>query len=147
MAESSPSFLLPAPDEESAPFWEGCSVGELRVQACASCGRRRFPARPMCPWCRSFDDEWQVMSGRGRIWSFAIPHPPLLPAYAEVAPYNVVIVELEDDPTIRLVGNVVEAPGAPLNSVDPWSLEIGQVVEVVFDRVTDDIAMPRWVLG
>ncbi len=38
------------------------------------------------------------MSGRGRIWSYVIPHPPLLPAYAEQALYNAVLVELADAP-------------------------------------------------
>jgi uncharacterized OB-fold protein len=65
---------------EAAAFWEGCAVGELRVQACASCGRRRMPPRPMCPWCRSFDVRWEAMSGRASVWSVVIPHPPLLPA-------------------------------------------------------------------
>src|SRR5205807_1494132 len=88
---------------EAAEFWEGCAVGELRVQACASCGRRRMPPRPMCPWCRSFEVRWEPTSGRARVWSVVIPHPPLLPAYGDQAPYNVVVVELDDDPAIRFV--------------------------------------------
>jgi uncharacterized protein len=137
-------FLLPAPDEDSEPFWEGCARGELRMQACGSCGRLRFPPRPMCPWCRSFEVEWRALSGRGRVWSFAVPHPPLLPAYAEVAPYNVVVVELDEDPSLRLVGNLVEGPNAPLGGMDPATITIGEPVEVVFDDATDGIAMPRW---
>src|SRR5436190_4247656 len=99
---------------EASAFWEGCAAGELRVQACASCGRRRMPPRPMCPYCQSFDDRWDVMSGLARVWSVVIPHPPLLPAYGNQAPYNVVVVELADDPSIRFVGNVVVEAVAPL---------------------------------
>ena len=39
--------------------------GELLVQTCADCGRRRMPPRPMCPHCRSIDVKWDAMSGRG----------------------------------------------------------------------------------
>jgi uncharacterized protein len=138
-------FLLPAPDEDSDPFWDGCAAGELRMQACASCGRLRFPPRPMCPWCRSFEFEWNALSGHGRIWSFAIPHPPLLSAYSDVAPYNVVVVELDEDPSLRMVGNLVEGPNSPLNAIDPSTVTIGEPVEVVFDDAVEGIALPRWV--
>ena len=131
---------------EVAPFWAGCAEGELRVQACASCGRRRMPPRPMCPWCNSFDDRWEVMSGQARVWSVVIPHPPLLPAYTDEAPYNVVVVELVDDPSIRFVGNVVAEAGAPLNSVDPHSVEIGDELEVVFTQAADDVWLPQWTV-
>ena len=131
---------------EAAPFWDGCRAGELRVQACAACGTRRMPPRPMCPACRSFDDRWDVMGGRATVWSFVVAHPPLLPAYGEQAPYNVVVVVLDDDPTIRLVGNVVADGGAPLNSVDPHSLAIGDAVEFVAGQVADDVWLPQWRL-
>ncbi len=81
------------------------------MQACGACGKWRMPPRPMCPSCRSTDVKWDRTSGRGRIWSFIVPHPPLLPAYAEKAPYNAIIVELEEDPTIRYAGNLVVERG------------------------------------
>jgi uncharacterized OB-fold protein len=138
-------MLTPVVDEDGAPFWEYAAEGELRVQACAPCGELRFPPRPCCPHCQSFDSEWRRMSGRGRIWSYVIPHPPLLPAYAALAPYNAVVVELLDAPRIRLAGNVVAAPDAPLNSVDPARLRIGAGVRVAFTRL-GDITVPRWLL-
>ncbi len=138
-------FLLPVRDEESEPFWEGTRAGELRIQGCGSCGRLRFPPRPMCPWCRSTVSSWKIMSGRGTVWSFVIPHPPLLPAYGELAPYNVVVVALEDDPSIRLVGNLVADSEAPINSVDPASIEIGQAVRVAFQPLSDEFTLPRWI--
>jgi uncharacterized OB-fold protein len=140
-------FLLPAIDDDSGPFWEGTRAGELRMQACASCGRLRFPPRPMCPWCRSLESTWPVMSGRGTIWSFVVPHPPLLPAYQELAPYNVVVVALDEDPTLRLVGNLVASEDGPINEVDPATIEIGAPVRVVFQPASDDIALPRWMLA
>ncbi|HEX2384143.1 MAG TPA: OB-fold domain-containing protein [Acidimicrobiales bacterium] len=138
-------LILPDVDDaEAAMFWAGCAGGELRVQACATCGRRRMPPRTMCPWCGSFDARWNVMSGRGRVWSVVVPHPPLLPAYGDQAPYNVVIVTLDDDPSIRFVGNVVAEAGAPLNSIDPHTVDIGDAVEAVFSQVADDVWLPQW---
>ena len=141
---SEPAFLLPRTDEDSAPFWEWCAAGELRVQTCVSCGRRRMPPRPMCPWCRSREATWEPTSGRGRVWSFVVAHPPLLPAYAAEAPYNVIVVELEEDPSIRFVGNLVASPDGPLGEIDPTTITIGEPVVVCFAPETDGIAMPRW---
>jgi hypothetical protein len=142
---ASADFLLPDLDDDSTAFWEGCAAGELRVQVCNDCGTRQFPPRPMCHVCRSFDRRFDATSGRGRVWSFVVTHPPVLPAYTELAPYNVVVVELDEDPTIRFVGNLVDGPDAAINSVDPSSIEIGQLVTVVFQQIADDVWLPRWV--
>ncbi len=145
MAGTNEGILLPLIDEDSAPFWEGTLEGELRLQTCAACGKMRFPPRPMCPRCRSMQSTWRVASGRGTVWSFVVPHPPLLPAYAEVAPYNVVVVTLDEDPELRIVGNLVASEDGPINEVDPSTIEIGEPVRVVFQRVSDDVALPRWI--
>ncbi|MEU6703360.1 Zn-ribbon domain-containing OB-fold protein [Streptomyces wuyuanensis] len=146
MTDSDTGYLTPVIDEDGAPFWSYAAQGQLRVQACASCDELRFPPRPCCPHCQSFDSTWRRMSGRGRIWSYVLPHPPLLPGYAEQAPYNAVVVELADAPHIRLVGNVVAAPDAPLNSVDPARLRIGAPVRVAFTVAGGGFAVPRWLL-
>ena len=138
-------FLLPDLDDaDSAPFWAGTARGELLVQTCADCGRRRMPPRPMCSACRSVKLEWKPLSGRGRIWSYVVPHPPLLPAYQALAPYNVVVVELEEDPSLRLVGNLIASPTAAINEIDPTTIRIGEPVRVVFQTV-GDVHLPRWV--
>jgi uncharacterized protein len=138
-------WLLPDLDEPNTQgFWEGCARGELVVQACGSCGKWRMPPRPMCPHCRSTEVRWDVTSGRGRVWSFIVPHPPLLPAFSEVAPYNAIVVELEEDPVIRFAGNLVASTDAGINSVDPSSIQIGEPVRVVFHQI-DDVYLPRWV--
>ena len=139
------SLILPDPaDPESAFFWEGTARGELRVQVCRRCGRRRHPPRPMCPACRSTERGFAVLSGRGRIWSFVVAHPPLLPAYAELAPYNVITVALEEDPALRMVSNLVPGPGGRPGDVDPAGIRIGEPVRVLFERV-EDVFLPRFV--
>jgi uncharacterized protein len=138
-------FLLPdVEDPDAAEFWAGCARGELLVQTCASCGLRRMPPRPMCPRCRSLKFRWDEMSGRGTIWSFIVPHPPLLPAYQELAPYNVIIVALDEDPTLRMVGNLVERPDGAINEIGAATINIGDPVRVVFQRV-EDVVLPRWI--
>ncbi|MGW0731421.1 Zn-ribbon domain-containing OB-fold protein [Streptomyces sp. NPDC002851] len=141
------TLLAPVIDDDGAPFWEYAARGELRVQACArpDCGELRFPPRPCCPHCRSFDSEWRRMSGKGRIWSYVIPHPPLLPAYADLPGFNAIVVELADAPRIRLAGNLVSGPGAPLNSVPAGRLRIGARVQVIFEDI-DGVTLPRWIL-
>ncbi len=140
-------FVLPdLHGEDTAEFWAGCGRGELLVQRCGRCGQWRFPPRPMCPRCRSLDVEWVPTSGRARVWSFVVAHPPLLPAYSELAPYNVIVVALEEDPGIRMVGNLVEDADGPINAIDPATIEIGEPVHVVFAPV-EDVHLPRWARG
>ncbi len=138
-------LLLPAVDEVNEPFWEGARRGELRVQQCAETGRLIFPPRPMSPWSPHTEPTWTRVSGRGTIWSFVVPHPPLLPQFAALAPYNVILVALDEDPRVRLVGNLVTSAGGAINEVDPRAIEIGAPVRVVFERISDEFHLPRWV--
>lgn len=123
---------LPRPTEDSAPFWEAAFKGELRMQQCGSCGHVRFPPSLQCPRCLSDDATWARMSGRGRIYSWVVVHQSQHPAFNPDAPYNVVIVELDEGP--RLHGNLVGGD----------EIHIGMAVEVVFDKVSDDTALVRW---
>ncbi|SEC22125.1 hypothetical protein SAMN05428945_2343 [Streptomyces sp. 2224.1] len=144
--DSTAGLLLPVADDDGAPFWEYAAQGELRIQACSGCDELRFPPRPCCPHCQSFAAHWQRMSGRGRIWSYVLPHPPLLPAYAALPGYNAIVVELADAPHIRLVGNLVADADAPLNSVDPARLRIGAPVKAAFHTAPGGMTVPRWLL-
>ncbi|MGW0598518.1 Zn-ribbon domain-containing OB-fold protein [Streptomyces sp. NPDC002776] len=134
-------MLTPVTDADGAPFWRYAARGELRVQTCADCAEPRFPPRPCCPHCQSFASRWRPVKGHGRIWSYVVPHPPLLPEYAALAPYNVVLVELVDAPRIRLVGNLVGRAGEPLGSLPPDRLRIGARVQAVFAPG----GLPQWV--
>jgi len=128
---------VPRPDDMSAPFWEACAQGRLVAQRCSACGRFRFPPRPTCPACRSFEHRWEDLSGRGRVWSWIRAHPPLLPAFAELAPYIALVVELDEDPIhLRMTGRL-----------DPTCPEpaIGDPVQVGFERVVDQV-IPLWRL-
>lgn len=138
-------FILPGLEDPAArPFWDGTARGELLLQSCADCGKPRFPPRPMCFHCRSVKTTWVKASGRGTVWSFVVPHPPLLPAYAEQAPYNVIVVTLDEHPMLRMVGNLVASADGKLNEIDPSTIRIGEPVRAVFTQV-EDVWLPRWV--
>jgi uncharacterized OB-fold protein len=138
------NWLLPdLDDEDAAGFWEQTAREQLVVQGCEDCNQRVWPPRPMCPACRSTRRRWVPVSGRGTVWSFVVPHPPLLPAFAELAPYNVIVVALDEDPTLRMVGNLVASADGEINEIDPHSIEIGEPVRVVYHRI-EDVTLPRW---
>jgi uncharacterized OB-fold protein len=142
------SIPLPTLDDPvDAPFWAGCRHGQLLIQHCADCGRAHHPPRAMCPHCRADAFVWRPAAGTGRLWSYAVPNPPLLPAFAALLPYVVGVVELDDHPGLRLVG-ALAAPGASaIGGVDPAQVGIGAPVAVHFIAVTDDTTLPCWTLS
>ena len=138
-------WLLPDLDEPTAT-----SSGTAARAASCSCRRarraalRRMPPRPMCPRCRSIDVRWEPTSGRGRIWSFIVPHPPLLPAFARgraVQRDHRRARGGSDDPLRR-------QPRGERRRRDqrdrPGDDQIGEPVQVVFHQI-DDVTLPRWV--
>jgi uncharacterized OB-fold protein len=131
-------------DPLTRPFWDGCARGELLVQQFPASRQLVWPPRPMDPVSRTLEHEWVPVSGAGTIWSFVVAHPPLLPAYEVLAPYNVIVVALAEDPALRMVGNLVESVAGPLDGIDPSTITIGEPVRVVFAE-QDGIAVPRWV--
>ena len=92
---------------------------------------------------------YELIEFNWRFWSFIVAHPPVLPAYSELAPYNVIVVTIDEDPAIRFVGNLVTGPEGPINEIDPSGIVIGERVEVCFahyQRVDGSVvALPRWV--
>ncbi len=73
-----------------------------------------------------------------------VAHPPLLPAYQNLAPYKRGHVALDEDPRLRLAGNSVARANGPINEVDPATIRIGEPVRVLFQQV-EDLFLPRWV--
>ena len=134
MSSAPPLRPVPDPDDASAPFWEACARHELLLQTCGSCGVVRFPPRPMCPACNSFEVAWKPASGRGRIWSWVIAHPPVLPAFADKAPYNIAVVELDEG--VRMVGNLLGVPNGEITE--------GMTVKVTWEDVEDGVTLPQW---
>ena len=87
-------------------FWEGADRHELVIQRCAECGTRRHPPGPMCGACGSLRTEYERSTGKGRVLSWMLSHHPNRP---DDAPVVVILVELEEG--IRIVSNLIDAPG------------------------------------
>lgn len=118
-----PARPLPVPNADTAPFWEGCARGELRLQRCTACGAAQLPPRVVCAACHGGSLTWEVASGRGRVASHTRVHRPPSSAFKAEAPYVVALVALEEGPRImlRLRGAAAAAP------------RIGDAVRVRFD--------------
>jgi uncharacterized OB-fold protein len=136
MATFPPDMPLPTVTRDSQGFWDACRRHELVVQRCRGCRTFRHPPEPCCPRCRSFDVEWVPVSGRGHVFSYAVVHRAYLPALETYVPYTVITVTLDDAPGVRLISNLVEAP--------PDEARVGLPVEVVWDDVRPDVAVPRF---
>lgn len=135
---------LPRPDDATEPYWQGCREHELRMQCCTPCARLRFPPRPMCPRCQSFESGWVRVSGRGTVYSWVVCHPPLLPAFEPKAPLLILLVELEEGENLRVVGNWMDEREDADARASGHGIEIGMPVEVAFERVSDDVTLPQW---
>ena len=134
---------VPLPDLERIPdyergFWEGSQAGELRIQQCSGCGRYRHLPTPMCPECSSLDYVWTPVSGRGFVYSFVIVRHPVHPAIREKeqTPYNICMIELEEQEGLRVCSNVLNIP--------PEDIAIDMPVQVTFVPAADnpDIVLP-----
>ncbi len=125
---------LPLIDEFNREYWGGCKRHELQVQKCSDCGRLRFPPQPMCGHCTSVNADWIKLSGRGQLYTWTTVHPPVLPAFQDKTPYNVIMVQLDEG--IRMISNLVDCEND--------QIEIGMPVEVLFEEVTDDVTLPKF---
>ena len=142
-AMTKPLEGVPLPDLERVPdyeqgFWEGTRAGELRIQRCSDCGRFRHLPTPMCPECSSLEYAWTRVSGRGFVYSFVIVRHPVHRAIQEKeqTPYNVCVIELEEQEGLRICSNVLH--------VAPEDISIGMPVRVTFAPAADDpeLALP-----
>ncbi|HLN17243.1 MAG TPA: OB-fold domain-containing protein [Acidimicrobiales bacterium] len=94
LAPQPPGVPVPRPSLFSAPYWEGCRLGELRFSRCGSCGAAIADAPRCCHRCGSTDLSWEVSSGRGTVYSWTVVWRPQTPAFQ--VPYVPVIVQFEE---------------------------------------------------
>ena len=127
-------FVRRTGGSEWIPYWAAARSRELRFQRCRECGRWRHPPGPMCPQCNSLAYEWARASGRGTVHTFTLVHGPTLPVFQERAPYNVVVIHLDEGPF--MVSNLVDCPVE--------RMAIGLPVEVVFEDLTETISLPKF---
>jgi len=128
---------LPVPDALTAPFWDGCKRGELLVQQCSSCGRKRHRPAAGCHVCGGQESTWVKITGRGRIYTYTVVHRAFHPAFVDNVPYVVALVEMDEDPSVRFHTQIVDSDPAE-------GISVGQPVDVVFRPTRDGMVLPFW---
>ena len=126
-----PIRILPALTPENQHFWTGGAHGELRILCCARCRHLIHPPAPICPECLSRKLEIATVSGRGMVHTYTVNHQSWYPGM--VTPFVVAIVELAEQPGLRLTTNLVNCPIE--------RVKIGMPVRVVFEN-RDPIWIP-----
>ena len=99
-----PSPLAPAPDVDSAFFWQGLKEQRLLLQQCSDCKRYRFPPMPSCPYCAARESTVEEVGGNGSIYSWIVVHHAFDPAFASEVPYTLATIDLAEGG--RLVGRL-----------------------------------------
>lgn len=128
---------LPHPiTPEAKPYWDGARAGKLMIPKCRACGKAFLYPRVLCPHCSSHEIAWIQASGRGTLYSFEIAHQIINKAFKVNTPVILAMVELEEGP--RMLTNLVNV------AADPKALRCDMPVEVVFEKVTDEISLPMF---
>ena len=121
----------PGITERTQPVWTAAKARRMEIQRCDDCGEYRFPPEYGCAACSSTAYAWTALSGRAELYTWTAVHPPLLPYFAERAPWPLAVVQLEEGP--RLTTN--------LSGIDLDRYEIGMALQADFEDLTDEITL------
>ena len=130
---------LPAPDDVSGFYWDAAAEHKLVLQRCRSCTKLQYPPEVCCGHCQAMEFDLDETSGRGVIYSLTRVERPLHAGFVDAVPYVVVFVELDDQPGLRILANL-------LGETDGTALACGLPVEVVFEE-RDAITLPQFRLS
>ena len=140
-------------DVENLEYFRHCAEHDFHLQACAQCGRLRYPPTTACPWCASLESSWKKVEGKGAVHSYSEVHHAIQPAFRGKTPYLILLVDLDTqkgEPTpeeaLRVVGNLTTPDGqlAPPELVK--RVGIGTRVRMVFSDVAAGLALPQWTI-
>lgn len=124
----------PQPDVDTAPFWSATTAGELAICRCTQCGLWLQPPAERCRSCAG-PTRFEPVGGDGMLFSFIVAHQPSSPGYLDELPYAIGLVELAEQPGLRLPMRVVGAEAA--------SLAVGAAVRVELEDLRGaDVKVP-----
>jgi uncharacterized OB-fold protein len=128
----------PFADESTQPFWDAALEGRLAAPKCTNCGTFVLPPQPRCFACQHTEFEYVDLPGTGTIYSFTVVRHPLAPHLREAVPFVAGVVDLDgtQGAGARMLVNIID--------VDPDAVRIGDKVKVVFEKVSDTYAVPRF---
>ncbi|MCH8827494.1 MAG: OB-fold domain-containing protein [Chloroflexi bacterium] len=127
---------IPVPQVESDQYWQKAKEKELWLRKCNACGKAYFYPRDISPCCFSRDTTWIQASGKATLYTYGIVERAPHPGFAADVPFVTAMVELEEGP-IMATNIVMEEP-------TPEKLQVGMALEVVFEDITDTIALPKF---
>jgi uncharacterized protein len=134
-------WILPAITEHNRSFF---TSGELRIQVCRDCGAEQHPPGEICHACQGFSFDYVRVRPRGVIDSYTIVHHPIHSLLSLVVPYNVVVVALDDNKNVRILGNVIDAAPSDIAIGLPV---IGTWAEVVDEPAGETYRLLQWRLA
>ena len=124
-----PYRIQPGLTLDTVDFWTAGADGELRFLHCNDCDTIIHPPQPICPQCLRKNLQPRAVSGRATLHSFTINRHTWIPGFEP--PYVIGLIELLEDPRVRLMTNVVNC------AID--EVEIGMALEVVFEEQDDGV--------
>ena len=127
---------IPMPQGESDIYWKKAKSGELWLRSCNACGNAYFYPRDISPCCFSKDTEWIKASGKATLFTYGIVQRAPHPGFVDDIPFVTAVVELEEGP--KMATNIV------IDEPSPDNLIIGMDLEVVFEDINDDLALPKF---
>ena len=127
-------FPMPLPTLDNQEFWDKCREHKLVLRRCRACHTFSHPPRPTCPVCTSADLEWVESPGQGRVYTYTVTRQAVHPALSDKLPWAIVEVELDEG--VHMISNLVDW--------DPEGIEIDMQVEVVFEKLDDEITLPKF---
>ena len=114
--------MLPPLDDENRAFWTGGADGRLMILRCQKCYVWVHPPAPICPNGHEALTPERA-SGHGTVWTYTVNRHPFHPSVP--VPYVVAIVELAEQPELRIVANII--------GCRPEDVYIGMKVYVSFE--------------
>jgi len=127
------SMMRPASSRDTKFFWDGVNAHELRIQKRPD-GSLQHPPVPAVWQDKDTAIDYQVVSGKGTVFTFVVHHAPKVPG--RTLPFVVALVELEEG--VRMLGE--------LRNVDPARVEIGMPVRATYIDFPDGDSGPAWTL-
>lgn len=126
-AGSMPHNHLPEITPENAFFWRAGAAGALRFMRCQACGHYIHPPLPICPSCKSREARDEPVSGKGTVLTYTVNRQVWEKGLE--APYVIAIVEIDEQPGLRLTTNIVNC--------NIGDVRIGMRVRVLFEHCED----------
>ncbi len=136
MASMPENWTLPGVTDLNRDWFESAA---LRVQTCADCAALQHPPEEICHRCGAMSFTSTELAPTGTIHSFTVVHYAVNKSLADSVPYAVVLVSLDDEPGIRVLGNLFDT------AMD--DIRVGMPVHAVWQELSDEfgtVQLPQW---